>query len=342
MPGQSVWSLPEPIPYFPPGSGRYEVSAGLRPLGTPAGGDYRDRLVFQFDSEFSRYRLAKLAARRECPGKYVARLPDQTDVCSAIALECAEIAAREWPHLFERTGTTCGVRLDCRLTGERLAFTHTGHLLTQHTIASADPPYASSLDAVACQLQEDLAILTHSEQSGSAVCGLHVCLPSDWEPRSKLGLSFNETHRPVPHFERLARASETLSNALTYRVPQVRFGWGLTSDDMLNRHPDRPVRPGYRSWDVALAGSEPREAFYLRVERQALVGFPTWNATLFTIRVGLLPGSCILADSAKSERLARAVRSMSPESIAYKGLEQAREPLLAMLERAARHEQDGT
>ncbi len=314
----------------------------MRPLGTPAGGGSRDRLVLQFDREFSRYRLAKLAARRECPGKYVARLPAHADVCSAIALECAELVAREWPRLFERTGTTYGVRLDCRLTGERLAFSHTGLLLPHHSIASADPPYDSSLDAVACQLQEDLAILAHTREFGSAVCGLHVCLPSDWEPRSKLGLSFNDTHLPVPHFERLARASETLSSAATYRVPQVRFGWGLTSDNMLNRHPDRPMRSGYRSWAEAFAASNLGEAFYLRVERQALVGFSAWNATLFTIRVGLLPGSDILADPRKAGRLAGAVRSMSPESIAYKGLAQAREPLLAMLEGAARHVQEGT
>jgi hypothetical protein len=93
----------------------------------------------------------------------------------------------------------------------------------------------------------------------------------------------------------------------------VRFAWGITTDAHLNHHPegsaDAPTRV---SFDSA------RPAAFVRVERQTMWGFPRVGAALFTIRTHLL--DCRELARAERADLAAAVESMTPESLAYKGL----------------------
>ena len=46
--------------YFPLQKGRYEVTAGLYPLGTDFGNGHDDNLIFQIDANFPRYREEKI------------------------------------------------------------------------------------------------------------------------------------------------------------------------------------------------------------------------------------------------------------------------------------------
>ena len=58
------------IRYFPIDKGIYEVSPGLRPLGTDLGFGNSDKNIFQIDEGFSSARENKLACRAENLDKY--------------------------------------------------------------------------------------------------------------------------------------------------------------------------------------------------------------------------------------------------------------------------------
>jgi hypothetical protein len=104
------------------------------------------------------------------------------------------------------------------------------------------------------------------------------------------------------------------------------------TDDRLNHHPEAP--PGWeparwrgRSIDPAREPSP----FLLRVERQTLIGLPEVNSALFLIRVSHLEGSMIRANPEWRSKLMGAIRSMSPASLRYKGLENDRDTVLDWL-----------
>jgi hypothetical protein len=106
----------------------------------------------------------------------------------------------------------------------------------------------------------------------------------------------------------------------------VRFAWGITWDDELNHHPEPPPAPNRRP---RFDPEDPRA--FLRVERQTVWGFPEVGAALFTIRTYLYDVAEIRRDPARRGDLAAAVASMSPASLAYKGLAPSRDPLLRWL-----------
>jgi hypothetical protein len=62
--------LPDPCRYTPFAGGVYEVSAGLRPLGTPFGHGPRDAHRFQVGRTFPHYRAVKLRSRSTALDRY--------------------------------------------------------------------------------------------------------------------------------------------------------------------------------------------------------------------------------------------------------------------------------
>ena len=68
---------------------------------------------------------------------------------------------------------------------------------------------------------------------------------------------------------------------------------------------------------------------FLRIERQTIWGFPEVDASLFTIRTYFEDIAKLPAD--KRAKVATAIESMTPGSLAYKGLAESRGDLLAWL-----------
>jgi hypothetical protein len=101
----------------------------------------------------------------------------------------------------------------------------------------------------------------------------------------------------------------------------VRFAWGVTFDDELNHHPNRPKTP----FDPA----NPRA--FLRVERQTIWGFPRVGAALFTIRTYLYDCNELRRDPATRDPLVSALRTMPPASLKYKGIAPYADALIAWL-----------
>lgn len=300
--------------YFPLRHGRYDVAPGLNRFGKElGGGGDADRKLFQLDSTFTRFRRDKLAARGEDFGRYVCAV----DLTPATLAEVAAFVIRrlvtEHPIFFR--GDTR--RLDCRLTGETLTFDGNMRL--------AGGGYADAFDALACQVQEDLAIVSTAPGRGHWLSAAHVCFPNGWAPAEKVGHSFAAVHEPVAGMNEMNRRGAEFVNIMTRATDGlVRFAWGVTFDERLNHHPDKP--------HVGFDPADPRA--FLRVERQTMWGFPARGAALFTIRTYLYDCEPLRRDPATRDPLVAALRSMSPESRAYKGLAGSFGPLLEWLSRS--------
>ncbi len=318
--------------YFPPGSGLYEVKPGLYPFGTSFGNGEADGQVFQIDATFEQYREAKCLARSERLSKYY----QVSDYTPAVAGEVTGFILRrlsqEHPDLFHLEERANGVRaLRCALTEEVLTFDADLQLMRVESChAPVAPPYASALDALASQVQEDLAVFSVSGDGGDWLSALHVCCPSHWAAEDKVGEDFAAVHEPVAGIERINRAARQMVNALVHRGPFVRFAWTLEADTRLNHHPDPPPGVPLERWRrQSFNWSAPR--LFLRVERQTLWGFPNVGAFLFAIRTYLTDCEEIKQRPEECDQLRSAIASMTPETLAYKGLTQRRDEILAWL-----------
>lgn len=300
-----------PARYFPPAGGRYRVEPGLSKFGRDFGNGPAERQVFQFDRDFSAYRAAKLAARAERLGKYYQVREFSPAVAGAAANFIARRLSAEHPDLFQRQDRGGRRTLACGLTGEVLHFDDAMRLTDAESVVV--PPYADAIDALTCQVQEDLAVIS-TAGGRHWLSAVHLCFPNHWAAEDKVGRSFTAIHEPVAGIDPVNRRAETLVRTMTAAADGlVRFAWGVTADPRLNHHP----RPPASAPPLAEFAPEDPSAF-VRVERQTMWGLGDAGASLFTIRTYLL--NCADLSSAERADLAAAAESMTPESLAYKGL----------------------
>ena len=330
-------TLPEPARYFPLSSGRYEVAAGLRPLGTEFGNGAADDRIFQLDSNYPHYREAKLRARAERLETYYPK-PSRLEepLRRAVTKHIAETLAREYPDAFSCSSHAQGLTLSSRLTSETFMLNEDFELLRAES--SVEPPYRDALDAFATLLQEDIAIWRRDPETNEEwLAAIHLCFPNHWAAEDKIGRSFNDVHKPVAGFERLARAAPSIVEGMVFKGPFVRFAWGIGTDRELNHHPRRQF--GIRNAEFGMnSGAVHGRRFNpaqpelcLRIERQTLTGFPFAGGSLFTIRTYFLDCATELSPAERAA-LISAIQSMTPESLAYKGLAESRDAVLKWLE----------
>ncbi|MEJ2344868.1 MAG: DUF3445 domain-containing protein [Gammaproteobacteria bacterium] len=323
--------LPQPARYFPLSGPRYEVKVGLHRLGTDFGNGAADARVFQLDRDWPAYRRAKLQARAERLDKYVCRDPRLGARAVQHLTEYLLIRLpREHPAQFRREPRPGGgYVLHCALSGERLVFDRYLDLAAVEGPDSRTPGYGDGLDALACQIQEDLAVGETAPESGERLTYLHLCCPNYWAAEAKIGGSFLSVHRPVPHFDRIGRQAGALIETLSRRGPFVRFTWGITTDPRLNHHPQPPAGADPAQWNGRrFDPQQPR--LYLRVERQVNIPLSKAGAFAFTIRTYLREIEELGSD--RIATLAGAIASMTADSLHYKGLASQRQAILAWLQ----------
>lgn len=165
-------------------------------------------------------------------------------------------------------------------------------------------PEIESPDNLSLIAQEDIAII-REKGDVNQVTYLNVLFPNGWDPADKIGLDFAELHKPVAHFEKMAKMQNKIVKAMIDNGPFERFAWGLHTTDKLNRlsTPD--------DW-------ESFEEIYFRVERQTTLGFPQHRAALFTINTNIY--SCKELSNEQRKDIVSALKSMSNEARKYKGI----------------------
>lgn len=317
---RSIDQIPSAPLYFPPETGRYEVKPGLMPLDTDFGNGALDRQVFQIDAEFEHYRAIKCLARSD-PARYYQTWNLTKAVEQAVVQMMLDRLRYEYPQHFQSQSTPAGaVRLHCHLTGETLEFT--GNRLQNQS------KYASAIDALAAQVQEDVAVVSRSPTGTHWVSAIHLCFPNYWSAEDKIGKDFAIVHAPVAGMAAINSKGAAIVQTMITRRPMVRFGWGIATDARLNHHPLPPVGVTAEAWQGRqFDRTQPR--LFVRVERQVIWGLPDQDALLFLIRTYFW--DCQQINRDRREKLRAAIASMSPASLVYKGLEQSRDEILAWL-----------
>ena len=300
--------------YFPLTGGAYQVAPGLKPLGTDFGNGAMDRRVFQIDADWPRYRAGKLACRADRIGKYVARAELDEAAAVALASWMAGRLTSEYPAWFVRDGAAVA----CRLSGD--------------DVDLVGDPFAA-FGALAMQVQEDVCLIRATGGRDWLAAG-HVCGPSHWSVERKAGLPFTAVHEPVPGIEPINRSAGAFVRTMIDRGPFVRFAWGFATDDRPNHHPEPPAGVPAEQWRGRRFVPGESDLF-LRVERQVTWGLPAVDAAVFTIRVSHLSGEAVRADPHQRAALRAALLSMSPATLAYKGLAGSVEGVVAWLDAAA-------
>ena len=184
----------------------------------------------------------------------------------------------------------------------------------------ADEPLALA-EAFLLACADDLVVLRRRGPARATAELLAVAFPSGWPPRERAGADLPALHAPVADGERLRAASGALTEALLVKGPLSQHVWGLDPDGRLDRDPSAP--------DAAAHTCPPPGQWWLRVERQTSLPLPELDRALFLIRPHLVPLTDL--DAGQRRVLHDAVASMSAAALAYKGLTQVRDDLLAWL-----------
>jgi len=180
---------------------------------------------------------------------------------------------------------------------------------------------------LALAFAEDFAVI---DGRSGMIPWLAVCLPSHWAPEDKVGRHFAQVHAPVADNDTLIAASDHLARLVTGGERWERFVWTITRYPRLSQHARRcEAAPWPADADAdALAA----KAFF-RTERQTFIPVPGQPQAIFTIKVQMQPLAAAITQPDQAQRLHAALASMSDAVLAYRGLTDARERLLAWLDR---------
>lgn len=305
LPADPIDELAPPIRYTPFDAGKYDMSPGLSHLRI-APEDPLRRLI-QLDREYPAYRANKQACRAEKLSRYSLEHALPAATRQRVNQLLIEQLCASYPAWFQRAGPQ---QLACRLSGDLLSWGQDGF---HH------PGYTSLFDALAAQMQEDLAIW-QLDGERDWLAALHVCAPNGWAPGEKIGQSFAQVHLPVPGMERQRANYLPMLAGLIRKPAFCRFIWDLRTDPELNHQPEHRAEldpEGVDSPPFSLAAP----VLWVRLERQLLYGLPDCNAVLFMIRTYRYPVESLT--SASLAGLDRALAQMSPKLLAYKRLEAA-------------------
>lgn len=311
-----------PARYFPIARGVYEVAPGLKLLGADLGNGAMDQRIFQIDANFPRYRQNKLDCRKDRLEKYVQQ-SDFAPKAERVLVEwMIERLTTEYPDIF----STDGNRIVCRHTDEIITLSEDKKLLH---CSNANIAYRSAFDALANQVPEDIC-LTQREGSRDWLAAAHVCSPGHWSAEEKIGKPFTAIHEPVAGIAAINQNAGHFVEMMINRGPFVRFAWGFGTDDRLNHHPQPPAGHDPDNWR-GRAFDPHNPVFFLRVERQTIWGLPSINAAAFIIRVSHLTAEQIRSNPLERDQLISALKSMTPESRRYKGIDRSLDAILNWL-----------
>ena len=292
--------------YLPFLNGNYSTAPGLSPINK--GINEEDRVVFQLDEQYENYLLNKRLCRAEDIRKYYHEHNLKLSTIRRVNEFIAKQLAQEYPDIFLFAKSDSLQIFRNERTQETLRWDTENHSLEGEA-------YLSLFDALCCQVQEDVAVF-QLEGERDWLSAIHLCSPNYWSPADKVGKPFHLVHFPVPEMDRtLQHYPKMLRSIVNSETPHTRFAWGITTDNRLNHHPEPPQEKNPADWHGK--GAEAKQ-FFVRAERQNLVGFPDENAFLFTIKTYFYEINDL--NRVEKDALLSALMSMTPRTLAYKGL----------------------
>jgi len=346
-------------PPFPLASGRYDVLPGMTLFGATAVTGEIESGHFVIDRTFPQYLAERLDAFDEDPtGVYGTIAPPGSEAELALGdllWRTLSLVSAEYPELVEVDDRCALVRalgivirresaspLDVNVGPAGDAHPTLAQLRERILRSIAGQSGLSRLArALAVSVQEDFAVLrslpaTEQGDGGDVLELVHLAFPGEWDPRHKLGRDFAVVHAPVADNQVILRARPNIVRAMVTRGPFIRYTTSWTTDTELNHNPNRPRRKHEELPESVLRDpSQVATRVHVRWERQTTHPFPDLDRALFTIRTYVEPLSAVAAIPRKRAALASAIRTMTPDTLAYKGLQRLRDPMLAWLESGA-------
>lgn len=338
---------PVPLPFL---HGRYDVGPGMTRLAAPAPPG-SNAGFFVLGPDARAYLGEKLRVLRASAEAHRGAVPD-ADADAVGRVLWATLLALSAEHPSWLAAAPGGALAACAL-GLRYALrdaARAGEGVRVQRVADAAPGWeeagagverwlgegrgpAQLADAVALSMQEDWAVVRAGAAAGDDVVeALHVCFPSHWDPRAKLGDHFAGVHAPVASNAVLLSAHHNIVRAMVGKGPFLRHAWGIARDARLDHHPEA----GGAGAELHPPPPGAPEPAYLRVERQTTRGFPEWGRALFTIRTYVLPLTALARrEPAAARALASALRGMDAGERRYKGLAADADALARWLDAAA-------
>ena len=178
-------------------------------------------------------------------------------------------------------------------------------------------------------VQEDLIVMRRC-RSGWRLAAGSLSFPSSWHLSEKFGQAMAQIHSKVPGFGEASRNMALIQRMFDSLRPQhifVRFNWGIyDGPDLFHPAQGNGIRKFGADDGVGQA--------HLRVERQTVRRMPRTGEILFTIRTYVDPLEALRRQPGGRElalSMFEQIGDLTPEQIAYKGLSQERERLLAWL-----------
>ena len=298
--------LVSPLQYFPISSKPFEFRTGLRVI--KPGSNAKD-IIFQIDTEWQRYRQAKMTSCTERLDKYVCSHHLSSAAESHATSYILNQLTHEYLEHFVFTDLQNGATLHCRLSGEQLQFDQSLQLINNNR-------YQNALDALCSHVQEDIATIERPKQE-DFISYLHLCLPNHWAAEDKIGQSFIDVHAPVPEMDNINQQASKLIESLIHKGSYERFTWGIATDMRLNHHPITPGGIEHDEWQGRKFNPD-KPVLYLRIERQTNTGLPEVSAFIFTIRTYHRAVKNLTRDELSI--LKHAILTMPDTVKAYKGL----------------------
>ncbi|MFT4153430.1 heme-dependent oxidative N-demethylase family protein [Parafilimonas sp.] len=264
------------------------------------------------DQDYDAYLGNKKNCRNENMHKYCCQHNLNPSTIKQVTAYIASQLQKEYPSLFEfeDSGGNC---FFCNVR------THEAIAWNKNTMQLYNNNYISLFDALCSQAQEDFAIC-QLENNKDWLAAIHVCSPNHWSPQQKTGKPFDAVHAPVAGMQKTFGHYFKMLQSIVQKGPFTRFAWGIATDNRLNHHPEPPPSINKTAWEGRQINDAAR--LFIRTERQNMIGFPEVNAFLFTIRTYFYEADDL--NDYEKKQLWLAVQSMPPESLAYKGLTNAK------------------
>lgn len=291
--------------YLPFLSGKYTTGPGLVLMDKAVHPE--DNRVFQIDDTYQHYLQNKLECRKEDIHKYYCEKILWKNTSISVTWYLIQRMIKDYPEYFVLEKSNGNWQLTNKKNGVAFSWSTENELVP-------GTGYTSLFDAVCSQVQEDVAICQINREE-DWLAAIHLCAPNYWAPLDKIGKPFNEVHAPVADMEKTTRHYKKMYETLVHKGPYTRFAWGIATDTRLNHHPIPPPDINKSDWQGRKTGED---KYYIRTERQNIIGFPAENAFLFTIRTFFYDMDSL--EPFEKEALAYALSDMSPASLAYKGL----------------------
>lgn len=189
------------------------------------------------------------------------------------------------------------------------------HLPSQRTVdVFQDHPFLQLAQVIG----EDLCLISKVENQWLLTAAA-VIYPSRWQLAEKLGKNLDQIHNPVPGYQEVLQPAMSLTFDKLSSDRQVwRLNWALHQEPILHQ-------PTAESQTANPAD------YWWRTERQTLTKLVHGDHVLFTIRNRVEPLAQLLAQPANAHAFAQTLQTMTPETIAYKGLTKDHQALVDYL-----------